>query len=545
MASKKEILIELLKRRQAGQLSPEETAQADAIFAEEQRKMEKVTGQLETAKKETPEAFTDTGEVAAVETGPTLGEQALAGAAGVSQGLTFGFGDEIAEGVGQLTGDEQLQQAGELNKRLREQSPVAFTGGEIAGAVASPLPFAAAKGATTGAKMGLGALTGAGAGALTGAGTAEGGLEERVEGALEGAAFGAALGGLLPGAGKALEKGKDVGKRVAVKLTGNPVFKSTKEAREAVLQQYKNYAKKHALTKARGADVVDELTDAGVFKNAFSLNKLSTNLDAALEKQNEKFAKMMADTDTVKLNANKWNEFSNDLGSKFEDIKQGIAGRRGELTDAQITNLQGRVDEVMTALKDDMAEQAPTGKAFVKIFDEFKRKLQASASNSYKDLTVEVPIKELNQSLARVMRSATEDLAELTLPGAKKQLKDINRARSAMYTVRDTLDDQLIRQAQGTTGGGRMTQMVNMAAALEPSLLPVAINNAMRSDGGTLFLARMREVFGDGAQAAFEKMTPKGRAAFITNVYKDVTKGGAAKLGGQAAGGQFTEEDQK
>ena len=136
---------------------------------------------------------------------------------GASQGITFGFGDEIEAGLASLIpidrlvdvggnadirfGDFKgnLEQIRERNKNQRESNPKTFLGGEIAGGGAfggvGAGRVAAAK--TTGAAAREGAKLGAAGGALFGAGTAEGGLVERAKGAAQGAAIGGATGGVL------------------------------------------------------------------------------------------------------------------------------------------------------------------------------------------------------------------------------------------------------------------------------------------------------------------------------------------------------------
>lgn len=143
-----------------------------------------------------------------------------AGIDGVSQGLTFGFSDEIEAGgkaaLRKLLGGEgdlgQLYDEGIKNARERidasaEEHPLAYYGGEIGSSFAVPGGLAklgirgavrAAEGAGVGTRMLAGAKEGAAYGAAYGAGKSEGGLEERATGALGGAAFGGAIGGATP-----------------------------------------------------------------------------------------------------------------------------------------------------------------------------------------------------------------------------------------------------------------------------------------------------------------------------------------------------------
>lgn len=165
---------------------------------------------------------------------------------GAVQGVTFGFGDEIAAarsaapdyipdvvplgpvplpartlagmakvGAGYLTGDadatkpyeESVKQSREANELAKSQHPVAYIGGELAGALPSmaALPEGAiVRGAGTLARMGRGAITGAEFGALQGAGEGTD-ATSRLAGAGLGAGEGALIGGASPVVGGALE----------------------------------------------------------------------------------------------------------------------------------------------------------------------------------------------------------------------------------------------------------------------------------------------------------------------------------------------------
>jgi len=160
------------------------------------------------------------------ETAEPVGAMEAAGR-GVSQGVTFGFADELrglteAGGTGpnepaslggvlkgaygMLTGDREAQAAyeratiarrEELDK-ARKQQPIAAYGGEIAGGVAVPVG-AMGQAASRGQAVVQGAKAGAVGGALYGAGQGED-LQSRTTGAATGAAVGGVLGGALGGA---------------------------------------------------------------------------------------------------------------------------------------------------------------------------------------------------------------------------------------------------------------------------------------------------------------------------------------------------------
>lgn len=146
----------------------------------------------------------------------------------VMQGVTMGFGDELAGAFGgamdAISGgsfDEGYARTRDTARgnleAYRARNPVASTALEIAGAVPTALipGGAAVRGANIATKVGRGMAAGAGYGAVAGYGAGEGGVKNRVENATRGAAVGAAVGGAVPVAGRVI--GKAVGRRQAVK----------------------------------------------------------------------------------------------------------------------------------------------------------------------------------------------------------------------------------------------------------------------------------------------------------------------------------------
>ena len=178
--------------------------------------------------------------------------QAQAALQGVSQGATFGFGDEIAggfeaagraiglEGVGgpvtdiSVAGDEWdptldkekllqsyregLEAERGRNTQASEEHPGTYMGGTLAGGVAGPGKFAKAykyaKGLGTAGKVAVTSGIGAGTGAIAGFGMGEGGVGDRLESAGEGAAIGAATGPLIPLATSGIKAVKGVGSKI-------------------------------------------------------------------------------------------------------------------------------------------------------------------------------------------------------------------------------------------------------------------------------------------------------------------------------------------
>jgi hypothetical protein len=157
---------------------------------------------------------------------------------GITQGASFGFRDEgqglIEAGGGgakdvdaltnlgylargayrRLTGDpeaerrynEAVERERASTKQIEQERPGAYLGGNVLGAVAMPMGFAA-RAPTLASRVAAGAKTGAVAGALTGAGEAEGDLGERAKGAAVGGLVGGAAGGVATPVVEGLARG--------------------------------------------------------------------------------------------------------------------------------------------------------------------------------------------------------------------------------------------------------------------------------------------------------------------------------------------------
>ncbi len=126
----------------------------------------------------------------------------------LAPGMSFGFADEAAAGIGSLfesrTYDEILSGLRKQDAAISEQYPKASLAGEITGAVALPGVGGAklaAQAPTLGGKMGIGALIGGGQGGLYGFGTGEGGAGNRFAEAIPNAIIGAGLGFGIPAIG--------------------------------------------------------------------------------------------------------------------------------------------------------------------------------------------------------------------------------------------------------------------------------------------------------------------------------------------------------
>lgn len=169
---------------------------------------------------------------------------------GMVQGVTFGFGDEIAGGLEAgadlLTGNTTLDKLKDayqkhrdesrtLYKQAEERSPIASTVGNIAGGIAPALLTAGSSTAVQGAgalsRIAAGAKAGLGAGALGGLGTSEADtIAGDLSNAAEGAKMGALFGGAISGGVEAAKGVKGAAKKVGSFLNETTLAKDIKGA---------------------------------------------------------------------------------------------------------------------------------------------------------------------------------------------------------------------------------------------------------------------------------------------------------------------------
>ena len=148
----------------------------------------------------------------------------------LASGMTFGYADEFAAKMGELTGvggkkgDYEGNLAAQRARDTQIPSAIGIPG-EIAGGVASAVaasPVTAAAGAATGLSRLPGAVKaiagGAAAGGLYGSGEADSGLSNRLEGAATGAAAGAVGGAVLAGLGRVAQHVFSPGNRATAEI---------------------------------------------------------------------------------------------------------------------------------------------------------------------------------------------------------------------------------------------------------------------------------------------------------------------------------------
>lgn len=177
----------------APEISPEQRAANVAANADSQRQIDAST------------------ETRMTDPGPLL-----ATVRSLNQGMSFGFGDELAAGVqrgmGMLTGNDEPYSEILARERAgleagRDFQPVSAYGGEVAGALAAPGAAVGTLGRGAGltARVGASSAAGAAQGGLYGFGAGEGGFDNRLENAGEGALVGGLVGAAAPAIGAGVQ----------------------------------------------------------------------------------------------------------------------------------------------------------------------------------------------------------------------------------------------------------------------------------------------------------------------------------------------------
>jgi len=302
-----------------------------------------------------------------------------AGLRGASQGLTFGFGDELyGAGRGALSfvqgkgfSDEYAKARDEnraMNKKAAQDSPFAYYGGEIAGGVA--LPFGAARtgarlaarlpgtivepianaGRTAGfgqlaanAQAGLGARTLAGAregvayGTLYGLGEGEGSPENILLSGVRGGLAGGTVGGAVPGlvdAGAAVARSVTTPIRAAL----NPQAVGREKMAEALMRDFAGEAPGqpgYGEAFNRLTNHIDAAQEAG--KNVMLADVGGENtrnlLRAAANQQSTNAERLRKRLDTRQ--GNQWHRISNDIEAPLGGQRYGVTQAELEATRSQ------------------------------------------------------------------------------------------------------------------------------------------------------------------------------------------------------------------
>ena len=165
--------------------------------------------------------------------------------AGIAEGITFGWSDEIQEMYEKAIG--AVSQPGYLSPQAKTQAlktkfPGSYQLADIAGSLATaalPVPGTGARIAT---RIGAEALKGG----VEAAGRAKEG--QRFESAVQGAGIGAGIGALRAGIGKYLEKGKEAKEAEALIKAGKAASQTTEGKALKAIEDKLNYIDKELLT---------------------------------------------------------------------------------------------------------------------------------------------------------------------------------------------------------------------------------------------------------------------------------------------------------
>lgn len=256
---------------------------------------------------------------------PGMGKSFQAGAA---QGFTMGWGDEIASAVlGERTGARSRA----MIEAARRDNPGTTLAGEVAGAVAVPVPVKG--GATVKEALKEGAKLGAKLGLIYGAGTADGGVVEKVKGGLEGAIAGGLFGAAAP---VAVNFGSKAFQRLFGKSAERPTLESLRATKTAAYNAVENAGEKF------GPDDIKTLSDAATSRmdDINYLPEVDDQTAAVLKRLDALSARELTIGQVDKLRQDVWSRYnkSKELGllEIIDGIDEMIAARTttSELMDA-------------------------------------------------------------------------------------------------------------------------------------------------------------------------------------------------------------------
>lgn len=278
--------------------------------------------------------------------------------ANLAPGMTLGFADEIAAGIGSVFEDRSYDEilAGLRNQdaAIAEEYPASSMAGQVAGSLA--VPMGAMKSTGTLWKDALKSSgIGAGMAGLFGFGSGEGGVASRAESALDAAKWGAVLGGAVPAVGAIVQKGAnslEARKVIADLLSKAP---STDDLRASGNAAYK-------AVDAMGVQI--DPAAFGTLSNDIITRMRSQGMDSgsmSLTPQSSRLAEVVRETATptpipfseVEMLRRKAGVPAGNMGVKAEaNIGSGVIGDLddfiGNLTPAQVT--AGNADDLGEAI---------------------------------------------------------------------------------------------------------------------------------------------------------------------------------------------------
>lgn len=310
---------------------------------------------------------------------------------GAVQGATFNFGDEIEGSAKQLIDGEQYEKARDVaraeDNRLKEVSPNAYMTGEIAGAIAVPVP------GMSSAKLGTKVLSGMAQGGLDAYGRNEN-PDDLIRDVGTGLAIGGAVPTVLTGAGAGVKRLKELMPRA-------------EQIRDAG-----NTAKNRAISlmfDIPEKDVDDILRNPEKVRNALTLPEIAERIPESMSILNKTRS-----------------ELNERAMSLLDDSKQ--FGHQNKTLEGFIDNVQ---NTMMTETRNGMIPIGLAEEKVIRKLDEFKEVV-----NRYDDVVSEKQVKRLIQSLTEEIDSFDKienTLMSNKLKNVRFQMNDLLKSNNTAY----------------------------------------------------------------------------------------------------------------
>ena len=438
-----------------------------------------------------------------------------AGLAGLSQGMSLGFADEIGAAVRAPFSDRTYEEIRNQDRReldrLRQESPYAYHGGEIlgglglgAGAIGGAAPATVRSMAAQGMRQGAGFGAGAGAG-YSEAEDTEGLLDDVAASAVLGGGIGGAVAPLAGAASRGLGRLGDAwlerGNLLRLKRAGGG-------ARMSQLRDFERLPPPRSGVGPTGGDTNAE-------RVALELSRMRTPASATSPQGERVFGRFnMASDEAIRDNLREVMDQSREVFRRvFDDVDERVAVAP---VLEEIRNLRGRftVDD----------QQAPNAQRFLshlrrqeKEFERFVENgmpiqnaqdsidLLRSRINWAQDPQSMARAQDLNRDISRAMRRGMDDAVERSSLGEQGR-RDYQAARRAYQLLRTLERQQMDNALRGA--GNRQVSFSDYQAGVGGGI-PAAIGNrALRANEARVFgevqrlLSRPMRAAGQTAGAA-------------------------------------------
>lgn len=277
--------------------------------------------------------------------------------AGAASGVTMGWGDDL---VGAVLGEREGAKIRAMTEAARRDRPGMTLAGEVAGAVAVPVPVKG--GATLKEAVKEGAKLGAKLGFVYGSGNADGGVVERVKGGLEGAISGGLFGAAAP---VAVNFGSKAFQKLFGKSAERPTLESLKATKTAAYNAVESAGEKF------GPDDIKALSAAATSRmdDVNFLPEVDDQTAAVLKRLDLLSNRELTIGQVDKLRRDVWDRYSKtkELGllEVIDSIDEMVAARTStsELMDAaRVANARYKKAELLDLAFQKAADQtAATG----------------------------------------------------------------------------------------------------------------------------------------------------------------------------------------